>query len=176
MSRQATAVAKRIRAAMEAETDSTVSTLALPETPIPWPGQPKPLWPVADISGRTSTGEVLIVEIDDHADPARSVVKYWPLLHAMANEGFPYDPIAFVEVSGRDDTYGLGYQLLARFVGQRLAEGYPEYFRFRYVDLGDGDPGRIARAILAFVSEGRGSRSSAWQPQGAGIQSWSEDI
>jgi hypothetical protein len=84
-----------------------------PEKRIPWPNQPTTLWPQADISGRLATGEVFIVEVDDQADSVRSVVKYWPLLHAVANGDFGYPPICLVEVSAVCSTYGTGFQLLA---------------------------------------------------------------
>ena len=154
MSKHATEIARRLRDAIETATDSKLDL----ETPIPWPGQPETLWPRADISGRVTTGEVFIVEIDDHADPARSVVKYWPLLHSMDAGEFEHAPIAFVEVSQRDDTYGEGYQLLAQFDGARFAERYPNHFRFRYIDLTGKDASEIAKVILAFLSECRGDR------------------
>jgi hypothetical protein len=153
MSRQVTEIALQVYQALARAPDSPLSGLCL-EHKICWPGQDNNLLPIADISGQVDTGEVLIVEIDDHADPARSVVKYWPWLHAIDMEEFPHAAIAFVEVSRPDDTFGSGYQLLAQFIGERFTELYPKRFRFRYLDLGGRDPHAIAEAILAFLREG----------------------
>jgi hypothetical protein len=133
---------------MDVATDSPFIGPITLETRIPWPGQPPNLQPRADISGQVSTGEILVVEIDDHADPTRSVVKYWPLLHS----------IAFAGVSRRDDTFGAWYQFLAQFIWERFAELYPGHFRYRHIDLDDRDPHRIGQAILAFLCEGLGDR------------------
>ena len=152
MSRQATAIARRVHEALETATGSRLDL----EKAIRWPGESEPLWPRADISGLLSTGEFLIVEIDHHADPVRSVVKYWPLLHAMDSGEPQHPPIAFVEVSQPDDTFGTGYQLLAKFIGERFTDDYSGKFRFRYIDLGNGDEDRIAEAIVAFLSEAGG--------------------
>lgn len=145
-----TALAESLRRELEKAPDSIVSRLDPLDMALPRPGQNKNLWPKADISGHLHTGEAFIVEVDDHADPVRSLVKYWPLLHAVANR-VEYPPIAFIEVSKPDATFGLGYQVLARFVGQRFEAQYPRNFRFSYIDLSAKDVPAITRAILEFL-------------------------
>ena len=153
MSTQATEIARCIHQAIAAAATSSVASLDSLETPVCWPGQPRNVWPKADISGHTSRGEFFIVEIDDHADPARSVVKYWPFLHSLAAGEAELGRVAFVAVSRRDDTFGAGFEFLARFIGERLAALYPEHYRFKYINLAEGDAPEIAKAVLAFLDE-----------------------
>jgi hypothetical protein len=85
------------------------------------PGQPKNLWPLADISGALVGGDRFLVEIDDHADPVRSIVKYWPLLEGVANGAIAGHRIRLVGASRRDSTFGEGFQILASSVRWRSA-------------------------------------------------------
>ena len=123
------------------------------EARIPWPCQKETMWPYADISGMLNTGEVFIVEIYDHADPCRSIIKYWPLLHAIARQGYEYPPICLVEVSHPDSTFGEGFQRLARFIGQQLQEQFPSHFRFGYVELRVDQLQAVSDAILQVLKE-----------------------
>ena len=148
-----TKLALSIRDQLSEAEDPIISRLDPPEMRFPWPGQNKQVWPQADISGLLASAEAFIVEIDDHADPARSLVKYWPLLHSMAHGEFDHQPIAFVEVSKRDSTFGRGFQALARFVGSRFQSSYPRHFRFHYVDLGAKEVAAIADEVLLFFRE-----------------------
>ncbi len=121
-----------------------------PETRIPWPGQPRSFWPCADISGNLRNGDRFIVEIDEHADPVRSLIKYWPLLHFVHGGEFRYPPICFVEISSRDSTFGTGFQALCRFVGKRLEATYGRRFRFRHLPLKEVLPEQLSRETLSF--------------------------
>jgi len=121
------------------------------EVAIPWPGQDKVMWPKADLSGELSTGEKFIIEIDDHTDPAHSVVKYWPLLEAVQQGGFDFPPICFVEVSSADETYGRGYQILAQFIGKQFEKLYPDKFRFAYLTLEGKGAAELAAVIMELL-------------------------
>jgi len=126
------------------------------ETRFPWPGQSRQVWPIADLSGTLRSGERFIIEVDDHADPARSVVKYWPLLHSIAEKRLAHPPIALMEVSRPDATFGLGFQLLAQFMGSQFEVMFPGFFRFEFVDLVPDDIDGMARRVLAFLDRGQG--------------------
>jgi len=126
------------------------------EEKIPWPGQDEAVWPRADLSGELNTGEKFIIEVDDHDDPARSVVKYWPLLEAVQQGRFSFPPIFFIEVSSPDNTHGYGYQLLAQFIGKQFEKQYPKVFRFAYLALADREAEDLATAILGLL-RGEGS-------------------
>src|SRR5206468_289048 len=117
-------------AALKAAGDTFLADLDPPDTLFPYPGEKRQIWPRADISGKVSTGEKFIVEVDDHADPARSFVKYWPLLYAVEKGTYECEPIFFMEITSPDSTFGAGFQYLARFVGERFEESYPSRFRF----------------------------------------------
>ena len=147
----ATKVAGDIHEWLKAARDPRIAVLDEPETRIPWPGQKRSVWPWADLSGTLVTGERFIVEIDDHADPGRSIVKYWPLLHAVSIGAFEYPTIRFLEISSPDSTFGEGYEILARFVGDRLAERYPGRFRFAYTSLAGKSAKELGAEILAFL-------------------------
>lgn len=148
----ATELAAQIRAAVESLGSSAIENFDPPEFRLPWPGQSRALWPLADISGHLSSGEVFVIEVDDRADPVRSIVKYWPLLHAVAIGEFDHAPICLVEVSAICSTYGQGFQLLARFAGRQLQTLYPGHFRFGFVDLGGREPAQLAPAIVACLA------------------------
>jgi hypothetical protein len=148
----ATELAAQIRAAVKKLGSPLIEDFDPPEFRLPWPGQNRALWPRADISGRLSSGGVFVIEVDDRADPVRSVVKYWPLLHAVATGEFKHPPICLVEVSAICSTYGQGFQLLARFAGQQLQTLYPGHFRFGFVDLSGRNPAQLAPAIVACLA------------------------
>lgn len=143
-----TALALAIRDELEKGAFPIIEAIDRAETRLPWPGQSRSLWPQADISGRLTTGDVFVVEVDDKADPVRSVVKYWPLLHAAASGEFDHPAMWLVVVSAVCSTYGCGFQLLARFVGDRLRTIYPCQLHFAFVELGDRDTCRLAEAIV----------------------------
>lgn len=122
---------------------------------IPWPGEEQQYWPKADICGfLKSSGKFFIIEIDDQADPGRSVVKYWPLLHAMSEESFKHEPILFLEISSRNGTLGDGYQKLAQFIGERFEELFKDkgVFEYEYMLLDRSKSAeKVAEDILEFL-------------------------
>lgn len=160
----ATELANQMHRCIEQARDPFIKRLHQPDTPMPWPGQSRVLWPKADISGELNTGEIFIVEIDDHADPARSLVKYWPLIHAIQREEFEFPPIHFLEISSPDKTFGAGFQLLAQFIGERFEEQYPNQFRFSYVNLQGKSPQELAKAVIEFVK----SSGAGWRKENRG--------
>jgi len=123
------------------------------EEKLPWPEQGHQLWPQADIVGNLKDGSLLVIEVDDHSDPARSISKYWPLLHAIDEGSFAHPRIVFVEVFSQDPTFGYGYGLLGRFIGARLAELYPDSFRFRFINKEGKSSDDIAKEIGAFIGD-----------------------
>jgi len=132
-----------------------VGELDRPDTAIEWPGKPRPLWPRADISGHLQTGERFIVEVDDHSDPARSLGKYWPLIHATHVGEYEHPPIEYFCMSSRDATFGTGFEDLARFMGQRFMCLYPSTFRFAITELRGKTADALAGELLRYLSEGR---------------------
>ena len=149
----ATALAASIYEALQTSNGGLVAAFDRPETRIEWPGQPKNLWPLADISGALVGGDRFIVEIDDHADPVRSIVKYWPLLEGIANGGEKGHRIRLVGASRRDNTFGEGFQILAQFVGGQIAARYPKHFRYAYVALAQKSPVELAAEISQALGE-----------------------
>jgi len=121
------------------------------EQKVLWPGRSKQLWPQVDIMGHVDDGSILLIEVDDHGDPGRSVVKYWPLLHASATGECEYPSILFVEVFAPDSTFGEGYGLLAEFIGARFREAYPTRFRFRLIRKAGMAAARVALEIREFA-------------------------
>lgn len=144
----ATSLALTLNTALQAAADEVITAINAPETRIPWPGQPRTLWPQADLSGRLSSGEVFIVEVDDQADPARSVLKYWPLLHAVDSSAFQHEPLCLIEVSATNATFGAGFAVLARFAGDRFERMYPSLFRFEFVQLDRRDTSGLCAEVL----------------------------
>ena len=146
-----TALAVEVHASLKAASDPVIARLDAPDTRVPWPGQPRNIWPIADLSGQLKSGEAFVVEIDNHADPGRSFVKYWPLLHAVSAGEFQYPPIRFMEISSPDSTFGQGFELLARFIGERFAEQYAERFRFAYTTMSGKSAQALASEVLDFL-------------------------
>lgn len=153
----ATQLAADIHTALESFHDPIIKVLYEPDRRMPWPGQnSRQVWPQADISGELVSGEIFIVEVDDHADPGRSLAKYWPLLHAIAKQELEYPPIRFFEISSPDGTFGIGYELLARFIGDRFKEMYPRVFTYNYTSLRGKDPKGLAGEVLVFLKSSAG--------------------
>jgi hypothetical protein len=152
----ATELARQILNEIQAARNPVIRELHKLDTRVPWPGKSRNVWPQADISGTLTTEEYFIIEIDDHADPSRSLIKYWPLFHAMQTGTHQFPSIAFVEVSKPDSTFGVGFEDLAQFVARRFIDLCPRHFRFGFVDLQGADAASVARDALAFLGQGVG--------------------
>lgn len=122
---------------------------------IPGPDQDPMFWPQADIVVYIDDDTIAIIEVDDHGDPGRSIVKYWPLIHAIDEGSFSYPKIKFIEVFAPDATFGRGYGILAQFIGSRLSQAYPDCFQFCMIHKASKTGGEIAREIQAFLPIGR---------------------
>ena len=146
-----TKLALQIYESLEQIKDSSITTLDPPDTRIPWPGENRTFWPAADISGIISNGDIFIVEVDEHTDPCRSLIKYWPLIHTISIGKFNYPPIHFYEISSRDNTFGSGFQKLAKFISKRLESQYKNFYRFGYSELIGKGPKQHANDILKFI-------------------------
>jgi hypothetical protein len=145
-----TALTLAIHAALEAARDPVIERLDPPRTRIEWPGQPRNIWPFAAVSGELRSREMFYVGVDDQDDPVRSVVKLWPLLHAV-REGTRAKHVVFFEISSPSSTEGRGFQLLARFVAERLAETYGGFFRHGFTDLAGKTAEQLAAEVLRFL-------------------------
>jgi len=160
----ATKIALDLHAALSAAKaagETIIAEIDPPETRIACPEQDRQTWPCADISGKLSTGERFIVELDDHADPVRSFVKYWPLLYAVEKGTHQCEPIALMEITSPDSTFGAGFQYLARFVGERFEEHFPSRFRFEMSALAGKTAAQLRDEVLSFLKSSRvGSASS----------------
>jgi hypothetical protein len=86
---------------------------------IEWVGQPKNMWPEADIIINMD-GRRFIVEYDEDNDPGRNLVKYWPILHQTKQV-----PLTIIEIWKRGQSTGHGFATLAEWMGERLVELYP---------------------------------------------------
>lgn len=96
-------------------------------TKLEWLGQPRNMWPEADLFLNVS-GRKFIVEYDEDSDPGRSVVKYWPILQQSGEV-----PVTIIEVWKRGPTIGQGYATLAKWMGVRLMELYPT-FTYEFIE------------------------------------------
>jgi hypothetical protein len=86
---------------------------------IEWAGQPRNIWPEADIVINTP-GRRFIVEYDEDSDPGRSLIKYWPVLHESNQAAF-----TIIQVWKKGQTVGQGFAKLAEWMGIRLMRLYP---------------------------------------------------
>ena len=163
----ATKLAKALHFSFQEARDPIIKRLDPLEYSFPWPGQNKLIWPRADVSGLLCAGEVFIVEIDDQNDPVRSVVKYWPLLDAMESGDEIHPPIVFIQISARNNTCGLGYQLLTQFIARQFETRYSKRFRYQYIELGDKDVSRISELALSVL---RGIVAKANTPEAKDIK------
>ena len=66
---KSTPLAASIREALLTAPTKSLRSLCPTETRFPWPGQPRTVWPSADISGEAVSGWDVVVEVDDQADP-----------------------------------------------------------------------------------------------------------
>lgn len=86
---------------------------------IKWEGQPRNIWPVADIV-ISMPGRQFIVEYDEDTDPGRNLVKYWPVIHESNQAS-----LTIIEIWRKGPTIGRGYATLSKWMGTRLMKLYP---------------------------------------------------
>lgn len=110
---------------------------------IEWSGQPRSLWPEADIVIDTGARR-FIVEYDEDSDPSRSLIKYWPIIERGG--GF----LTIIEVWKRGPTIGRGYAELAKWVGARLRGMYPK-FDYKFLERSDEASRPMAKAITQLI-------------------------
>lgn len=123
-----------------------------PYKKMPWPGEKKIIWPEADIIGLLRTGEMFIIEVDETPDPCRSIIKYWPLFHAMKYGSFEHPKIRFFEVTKPNKTYGEGFHLLTQFIGKQLQSIYQDCLvGYDYINIGEKTPGVITDEICSLL-------------------------
>ena len=111
---------------------------------IEWRGQPRNLWPEADLIIDAPTGR-FIVEYDEDSDPCRSLIKYWPLIHQTGRL-----PFTLIGIWRRGPTIGRGYAELAKWAGARLMDLYPT-FVYKFVERTDEKAIMIAREVAQIV-------------------------
>ena len=100
------------------------------------------------MAGSLNNGEKFFIKVDETQNPGASVAKYWPLLHAMKYEGFEHSKIHLFEVTKRTSVHGVGYQIIANFMGEQLKNIYPDHLiRFHYVDIGSKEASALANEI-----------------------------
>ena len=78
---------------------------------VEWIGQPKSMWPEADVV-IDMPARRFIIECDEDSDPGRSLIKYWPILY-HTNKA----PLTIIELWKRGPTIGQGYAALAKWMG-----------------------------------------------------------
>ena len=106
------------------------------------------LCPTADIFLDINGDKISIIEVDDDNDCSRSVIKYWPLLYNYKKSEIRNKKLVFFEIFRRGSTYGLGYKVLAEFIGQRFNEYYSDFFKFYFIDAYNLDAENIANKII----------------------------
>ena len=111
---------------------------------IEWSGQPRNLWPEADIVIETDERR-FIIEYDEDSDPGRSLIKYWPILH-LADK----PPISIIEIWKRGPTIGLGYAELAKWMAARLMELYP-WFVYEFIERREESSRCITKKLIGIV-------------------------
>jgi len=94
---------------------------------IEWKGQPRDIWPEADIV-ISMPGRRFIVEYNEDGDPGRSLIKYWPVLEDLV-EG----SLTIIEVCKNGQTIGQGYSTLATWLGEKMMELYPGTI-YKYIE------------------------------------------
>jgi hypothetical protein len=114
---------------------------------IEWMGQPKNMWPEADLLIDTATRR-FIVEYDEDSDPSRSLTKYWPIVH-QTNQV----PLTVIEVWKRGPTIGRGYAEVTKWMAARLMELYPT-FVYEFIERKDETTRIIAKRIARIVEAG----------------------
>ena len=116
--------------ALKAQSSSPISDVFPLNTSLEWEGSAPNLWPAPDACGWLRPGELFIVEIDDQADPGRSIVKYWPLLKRVARGDYEVQRIVYLAISSPNATFGAGYEALADFCGAEFSKLFGSRFAF----------------------------------------------
>ena len=114
---------------------------------IEWSGQPRSIWPEADLS-INMPGRRFIVEYDEDSDPDRSLIKYWPIL-AQINQ----TPVTTIEVLKRGQTIGQGYAVLAKWIGAKLMELYPQ-FVYHFIERSNKSSRETAAELARIIQNG----------------------
>lgn len=110
---------------------------------IKWSGQPRNMWPEADIVINTGSRR-FIIEYDEDNDPGRSLIKYWPIIH------YCEAPLTIIEVWKRGSTIGRGYAELAKWMAIRLKERYPT-FDYEFIERIEETSRLITRDIIQII-------------------------
>ena len=111
---------------------------------IQWVGQPKNMWPEADLLIEVP-GRRFIVEYDEDTDPGRRLIKHWPVIHQNRET-----PLTIVEVWRRGPTIGPSYADLAKWMGARLKELYPT-FVYEFIERKDETAKTIAKKVAQII-------------------------
>jgi hypothetical protein len=111
---------------------------------IEWAGQPRNIWPEADIVIYMPRRR-FIIEYDEDSDPGRSLIKYWPILHDS-------DPVCLtiIEIWKIGHTIGQGYATLARWMGTRLMKLYPGTI-YEFIEKADESAEYISKKIAQVI-------------------------
>jgi hypothetical protein len=112
---------------------------------VEWIGQPKTIWPEADVSLKLDKRH-FIIEYDEDSDPVRSLTKYWPILN-QANEV----PITIIEVWKRGSTIGFGFAELSKWIGRQIQELYPN-FSYKFIERVNESARTIASEVAEIIT------------------------
>lgn len=153
-----TEIAVRLHNEIDALRSHTVRSVDTPETRFPWPTGDKRIWPQADVSGSLANGDLFVIEIGDHADPAHSVAKYWPFLEAVHRGDIECSRVHYVAISSPDATSGQGCEYLADFIGGQFEQKYVRLFRYIRFALAGQEPADLAKSALEFFQQGLGAK------------------
>lgn len=111
---------------------------------IEWKGQPRDIWPVADIVIRMP-GRRFIVEYDEDSDPGKSLIKFWPTL-----EDSDHGSLTIIEICKDGQAKGKGFVTLARWMGEKLMELYPGTI-YEYIERTDESAEYICEKIAQVI-------------------------
>ena len=111
---------------------------------IEWNGQPRNMWPQADIVIDIAERR-FIIEYDEDSDPSRSLTKYWPVIH-QANKR----SITIIEIWKRGATIGLGYAEVTKWMAARLMELYPQ-FAYEFIERREESARFLAKKLIQII-------------------------
>lgn len=111
---------------------------------IKWRGQPKKMWPEADLVIDVPARR-FIIEYDEDSDPGRTIIKYWPILY-QTNQV----PLTIIQIWKRGPKTGQGYATLAKWMGARLMELYPTFI-YESIERKDETSRKIVKKIAEIV-------------------------
>ena len=113
-----------------------------------WAGQPKTMWPEADLL-ITMPSRRFVIEYDEDSDPGRSLTKYWPMLHVTSKPR-----LTIIEIWKSGLTIGKGYAELAEWMGARLMELYP-LFVYKFIERSHEPSEEMAERVAKIVGDNR---------------------